>query len=579
MKFAREIAGLSITAVVLSQCGCSASGFRNLFAKNQRSEFHTLEELDAKKDAASAESAAAAKSAETKTASWNPFKRDAETTTPATAPDSKTASKETGFWRNPFGGDPDKVTDPFLPAGKEAAARADEVRTAAMEEDEEESGDSAASDNRIARASAVRDDADGDEASKITARPRKSSDTDSLHGAEELEVAEPLILKAGEPSLADRRAELERQKIVELEELLASGDFRRKARTARETITKAGVDAETRAQRAKDAVVDGSAAAARQARTDASERVAQIDNFFEELEDEGSRAADQVTEEVTEAAFELAEADEPQDEQSQSETSTRMKRSTTPPKGAGTNGRSDRAASSVSTAKSADTSINLFDEVLASSTAAENEEDTEEHADEPAVRNSVAKQPADNSDFQWQASRPTVKTAAARGTAKNIRQVALTDESATTENTREKDQWLEDEVFAPTASLKAPAPGKTVAKVRNVSGTTGNRGQQSVADPFVSGELEQTSTETPAAVPTPGMRPEPDERRGSVIPEAPLPDADSAAVPETPQATAPAAAISTRSWIAIAAGLAIVGLLFLPSRRRTGIPATVSAQN
>lgn len=573
MKFAREIAGLSITAVVLSQCGCSASGFRNLFAKNQRSEFHTLEELDAKKDAASAESATAAKSAETKTASWNPFKRDSETTAPATAPDSKTASKETGFWKNPFGGNPDKVTDPFLPAGKEAAAKADEVRTAAMEEDEEESGDTAARDNRIARASAVRDDADEDEAPKITARPRKSPDTDSLRGAEELEVAEPLILKSGEPSLADRRAELERQKIVQLEELLASGDFRRKARTARETVTKAGVDAEARAQRTKDAVVDRSAAAAQQARTDASERVARIDDFFEELEDKGSRAAD----EMTEAAFELAEADEPQDEQS-SESSPRTKRAAAAPKGAGTNRRNDRSASSVSTAKSADTNINLFEEVLASSTPAETEEDAEENADEPAVRNSAAKQPADNSDFQWQASRPAVKTASGRDAKKNIRQVALMDESATTENTQEKDQWLEDEVFAPTAALKAPAPGKTVAKVRNVSGTTGNRGQQSVADPFVSGELEQTSTETPAAVPTPGMRPEPDERQGSVIPEVSLPDADSATVPATPQAAAPATGLSTRSWIAIAAGLAIVGLLFLPSKRRTGIPVTASAQ-
>ena len=569
MKFAREIAGLSITAVVLSQCGCSASGFRNLFAKNQRSEFHTLEELDAKKDAASAESATAAKSAETKTASWNPFKRDSETT----APDSKTASKETGFWKNPFGGNSDKVTDPFLPAGKEAAAKADEVRTAAMEEDEEESGDTAARDNRIARASAVRDDADEDEAPKITARPRKSPDTDSLRGAEELEVAEPLILKSGEPSLADRRAELERQKIVQLEELLASGDFRRKARTARETVTKAGVDAEARAQRTKDAVVDRSAAAAQQARTDASERVARIDDFFEELEDKGSRAAD----EMTEAAFELAEADEPQDEQS-SESSPRTKRAAAAPKGAGTNRRNDRSASSVSTAKSADTNINLFEEVLASSTPAETEEDAEENADEPAVRNSAAKQPADNSDFQWQASRPAVKTASGRDAKKNIRQVALMDESATTENTQEKDQWLEDEVFAPTAALKAPAPGKTVAKVRNVSGTTGNRGQQSVADPFVSGELEQTSTETPAAVPTPGMRPEPDERQGSVIPEVSLPDAESATVPATPQAAAPATGLSTRSWIAIAAGLAIVGLLFLPSKRRTGIPVTASAQ-
>ena len=576
MKFAREIAGLSITAVVLSQCGCSASGFRNLFAKNQRSEFHTLEELDAKKDAASAESAAAAKSAETKTASWNPFKRDSETTTPATAPESKTASRETGFWKNPFGGNPDKVTDPFLPAGKEAAAKADEVRTAAMEEeDEEEPGDTTASKNRIAKASAVRDDADENEAPKITARPRKSSDTDSLHGAEELEVAEPLILKAGERSVADRRAELERQKIVQLEELLASGDFRRKARTARETVTKAGVDAEARAQRSREAIVDSSAAAAKQARTDASERVAQIDNFFEELEDKGSRAADQVTEEVTEAAFELAEVDEPQDEQSQSETSTRMKRTTTPPKGAGTTGRSDRAASAASATKRADTQINLFEDALASSTSAE----ADPEADQPTVRKSAAEDAAENSDFQWQASRPAVKASSGRGAAKNIRQVALTDESVTAENTVGKDQWLEDEVFAPTAALKAPAPGKAVAKVRNVSGTNGNRGQQSVADPFVSGELEQPGADNPAAVPTPGVRPEPDERRGSAIPEVSLPDADTATPAKTPQATAPAARLSTRSWVAIAAGLAVVGLLFLPSRRRTGTPVTASAQS
>ena len=571
MKFAREIAGLSITAVVLSQCGCSASGFRNLFAKNQRSEFHTLEELDAKKDAASAESAAAAKSAEAKAASWSPFKRDSETTTPATAPDSKTASRETGFWKNPFGGNPDKVTDPFLPAGKEAAATTDEVRTAAMEEDEEESGDTDARDNRIARASAVRDDADEDEAPKITARPRKSSATDARRGAEELEVAEPLILKSGERSVADRRAELERQKIVQLEELLASGDFRRKARTARETVTKAGTDAEARVQRSREAIVDSSAAAAKQARTEASERVAQIDDFFEELEEQGSLAADQ----VTETAFELAEADESQDEQSESESSTRVKRSVTPPNGAGTPGRSDRAASAVSATKRADTQINLFEDALASSTPAE----ADPEADQPAVRKSAVEDAAENSDFQWQASRPAVKASSGRGAAKNIRQVALTDESATTENTGGKDQWLEDEVFAPTAALKAPNPGKAAAKVRNVSGTTGNRGQQSVADPFVSGELEQPGADNPAAVPTPGARPEPDERRGSAIPEVSLPDADTAAASKTPQATAPAAGLSTRSWVAIAAGLAVVGLLFLPSRRRTGTPVTASAQS
>ena len=571
MKFAREIAGLSITAVVLSQCGCSASGFRNLFAKNQRSEFHTLEELDAKKDAASAESAAAAKSAEAKAASWSPFKRDSETTSPATAPDSKTASRETGFWKNPFGGNPDKVTDPFLPAGKEAAATTDEVRTAAVEEDEEESGDTDARDNRIARASAVRDDADEDEAPKITARPRKSSATDARRGAEELEVAEPLILKSGERSVADRRAELERQKIVQLEELLASGDFRRKARTARETVTKAGTDAEARVQRSREAIVDSSAAAAKQARTEASERVAQIDDFFEELEEQGSLAADQ----VTETAFELAEADESQDEQSESESSTRVKRSVTPPNGAGTPGRSDRAASAVSATKRADTQINLFEDALASSTPAE----ADPEADQPAVRKSAVEDAAENSDFQWQASRPAVKASSGRGAAKNIRQVALTDESATTENTGGKDQWLEDEVFAPTAALKAPNPGKAAAKVRNVSGTTGNRGQQSVADPFVSGELEQPGADNPAAVPTPGARPEPDERRGSAIPEVSLPDADTAAAPKTPQATAPAAGLSTRSWVAIAAGLAVVGLLFLPSRRRTGTPVTASAQS
>ncbi len=571
MKFAREIAGLSITAVVLSQCGCSASGFRNLFAKNQRSEFHTLEELDAKKDAASAESAAAAKSAEAKAASWSPFKRDSETTTPATAPDSKTASRETGFWKNPFGGNPDKVTDPFLPAGKEAAATTDEVRTAAMEEDEEESGDTDARDNRIARASAVRDDADEDEAPKITARPRKSSATDARRGAEELEVAEPLILKSGERSVADRRAELERQKIVQLEELLASGDFRRKARTARETVTKAGTDAEARVQRSREAIVDSSAAAAKQARTEASERVAQIDDFFEELEEKGALAADQ----VTETAFELAEADESQDEQSESESSTRVKRSVTPTNGAGTPGRSDRAASAVSATKRADTQINLFEDALASSTPAE----ADPEADQPAVRKSAVEDAAENSDFQWQASRPAVKASSGRGAAKNIRQVALTDESATTENTGGKDQWLEDEVFAPTAALKAPNPGKAAAKVRNVSGTTGNRGQQSVADPFVSGELEQPGADNPAAVPTPGAQPEPDARRGSAIPEVSLPDADTAAAPKTPQATAPAAGLSTRSWVAIAAGLAVVGLLFLPSRRRTGTPVTASAQS
>ncbi len=229
----------------------------------------------------------------------------------------------------------------------------------------------------------------------------------------------------------------------------------------------------------------------------------------------------------------------------------------------------------MSATKRADTQINLFEDALASSTPAE----ADPEADQPAVRKSAVEDAAENSDFQWQASRPAVKASSGRGAAKNIRQVALTDESATTENTGGKDQWLEDEVFAPTAALKAPNPGKAAAKVRNVSGTTGNRGQQSVADPFVSGELEQPGADNPAAVPTPGARPEPDERRGSAIPEVSLPDADTAAAPKTPQATAPAAGLSTRSWVAIAAGLAVVGLLFLPSRRRTGTPVTASAQS
>lgn len=553
MKIAREIAGLSITAVLLSQCGCSASSFRNLFAKNNRSDLHTLEELDAKNSSKAAENAAAAKPADTKTASWNPFKRDQRAAEAQADSAATTASTGAGFWKNPFGENDVHGTDPFLPADEHDSPEQSEVKTADAKKDRETDDQ----DGEIARTSGTLD-AEGDSSDiTITSKRGKSAAEKSVLTAAELEVAEPLILHSGDQAVASHSSELEKQKIMQLEELLASGDFRKSARNARETAAKAADQAESRLSHSTAAIAKKGASAAEQARSVAKKGSAEFDEFFEELETEGSQTA----EKAVEMAMEFSETDEGESDEELIANAQRQSDQDSVEEAVGekadTHSRRKKAAMS-STADAVD----LFGD--SGILPEPGNSATRDRRDVEFTDNDAPEQ----SDFQWQASRKQVEKKSPARSKNGVRQASMKDDAAVGSREPETDSWLQDEIFAPRTAPKHPA--KTVSASGGAARTAVRRRGQPSADPFVSGDMDGTSVEETEGVPAPAKVGDPEAKAEETVSEAILPTEINPEKHKASGASSKRPGLSTRSWLAIAAGLTIVGFLFLPARRKTG---------
>ncbi len=548
MKIAREIAGLSITAVLLSQCGCSASSFRNLFAKNHRSDFHTLEELDAKDSSKTAETAAATKSVDAKTTSWNPFKRGSQTTEAQADSAATTASTGSGFWKNPFGEDDSPGPDPFLPADDDDSAKQSDVKTAEAENDRD--ADDRA--GQIARTSGVRDTDSDSSDMTIAAKPRKSAEEKSVLTAAELEIAEPLILRSEDQPVASSMKEFEKQKIMQLEELLASGDVRKTVRNARGTTAKAGEQAESALSRSRAAIAEKSANASAKARSVARKGSAEFDEFFEELEVKGSQTAQQLADAVTD----------------DSETGEAEPDEVLIPN-SGKKSRTDSFDSTV-----ADHSDSLESDVLKTDDAMDLVADSNSlpKPGKVASQNGRKVEFADNnetaqSDFQWQSSRkPAEKKSDARA-ANGVRQVSMMDDAGVDSAKSETDNWLQDEIFAPKPAPKLPA--RTVSANAGAPKNSGRRREQPAADPFVSGEMDGLSVEEQESAPAPAAVRDPEASTEDTVSEAVLPG--DVRLDDQGATIAPSGrkGLSTRSLVAIVAGLTIVGFLFLPARRKT----------
>lgn len=548
MKIAREIAGLSITAVLLSQCGCSASSFRNLFAKNHRSDFHTLEELDAKDSSKTAETAAATKSVDAKTTSWNPFKRDSQTTEAQADSAATTASAGSGFWKNPFGGDDSPGTDPFLPAEDDDSAKQSDVKTADVENDRE--ADDRA--GKIARTSGIRDtDSDSSDIT-IAAKPRKTAEEKSVLTAAELEIAEPLIPRSEDQSVASTMKEFEKQKITQLEELLASGDLRKTVRNARGTAAKAGEQAESTLSRSRATIAEKGANASAKARSVTRKGSAEVDEFFEELEAEGSQTAQQLADAVTDYS-----------EASEAEPNEVLN------PGSGRKRWTDSFGSTV-----ADHSDSQDSAVLKTDDAVDLAADSNilPKSGKSASQNGRKVELTDNdetaqSDFQWQSSRkPAEKKSDARA-ANGVRQVSMMDDAGADSAKSETDNWLKDEIFAPKPAPKLPA--RTVSANAVAPKNSGRRREQPAADPFVSGEMDGLSVEEQESPPAPAAVRDPEAGTEDTVSEAVLPGEVSLDDQGATIAPSGRGGLSTRSWVAIVAGLTIVGFLFLPARRKT----------
>ncbi|MEI7700330.1 MAG: hypothetical protein WCK86_11065 [Planctomycetia bacterium] len=547
MKIAREIAGLSITAVLLSQCGCSASSFRNLFAKNHRSDFHTLEELDAKDSSKTAETAAATKSVDAKTTSWNPFKRDGQTAETQADSAATTASAGAGFWKNPFGGDDSPGTDPFLPAEDDNSTKQSDVKTAEAEHDRD--ADDRA--GQIARTSGIRDTDSDSSDMTIAAKPRKSAEENSVLTAAELEIAEPLILRSEDQPVASSMKEFEKQKIMQLEELLASGDVQKTVRNARGTATKAGEQAESTLSRSRAAIAEKSANASAKARSVAQKGSAEFDEFFEELESEGSQTAQQLADAVTD----YSETGEAGPDEALIPNSGKKSR-----KGSFDSTVADHSDSQDSDVLKSD---DVMDLIADSNSLPKPGKSASQHGRKVEF--------ADNdetvqSDFQWQSSRkPAEKKSDARA-ANGVRQVSMMDDAGVDSAKPETDNWLQDEIFAPKPAPKLPA--RTVSANAVAPKNSGRRREQPAADPFVSGEMDGLSVEEQESAPAPAAVRDPEASTEDTVSEAVLPG--DVRLDDQGATIAPSGrkGLSTRSLVAIVAGLTIVGFLFLPARRK-----------
>jgi hypothetical protein len=190
-------------------------------------------------------------------------------------------------------------------------------------------------------------------------------------------------------------------------------------------------------------------------------------------------------------------------------------------------------------------------------------------------RNSRKVEFADNdetaqSDFQWQSSRkPAEKKSDARA-ANAVRQVSMMDDAGVDSAKPETDNWLQDEIFAPKPAPKLPA--RTVSANAGAPKSSGRRREQPAADPFVSGEMDGLSVEEQESAPAPAAVRDPDAGTEETVSEAVLPGEVSLDDQGVTIAPSGRKGLSTRSWVAIVAGLTIVGFLFLPARRKTAAP-------
>ena len=185
-----------IGLLLLLQAGCSTTSLRNLFSWNRRGDYHTLEELEKQSGKKAKEP--------TKTASWNPLKRNTEAATkPAEAPvaDSAGAADQT--------------------SGKQAAANA--VATV--------SGDPFLKDD------AAQPDRKRSEIRRVSAE---------ISQPEPAEAAEPLITgrvakaASGKPSENLAKTSLEARKLAELDALLEGRELAGARRLSSEAVVKAG---------------------------------------------------------------------------------------------------------------------------------------------------------------------------------------------------------------------------------------------------------------------------------------------------------------------------------------------------
>jgi hypothetical protein len=171
------------------------------------------------------------------------------------------------------------------------------------------------------------------------------------------------------------------------------------------------------------------------------------------------------------------------------------------------------------------------------------------------------------SDFQWQSSRKTAEKKPNARAANGVRQVSMLDDAGVDSAKSETDNWLQDEIFAPKPASKLAA--RTVSANAGGPKNSGRRREQPAADPFVSGEMDSLSVEEPEAAPAPAAVRDPEASSEEAASEAVLPgevnlDDQGATIAPGGRRT-----LSTRSWVAIVAGLTIVGFLFLPARRKT----------
>lgn len=185
-----------IGLLLLLQAGCSTTSLRNLFSWNRRGDYHTLEELEKQSGKKAKEP--------TKTAAWNPLKRNTEAATkPAEAPVA------------------DSVGDADQTSGKQAAANA--VATVL--------GDPFLKDD------AAQPDRKRSEIRRVSAE---------ISQPEPAEAAEPLIsgtvakAATGKPSENSAKSSLEARKLAELDALLEGRELAGARRLNSEAVVKAG---------------------------------------------------------------------------------------------------------------------------------------------------------------------------------------------------------------------------------------------------------------------------------------------------------------------------------------------------
>lgn len=548
---------LLLSLFLLGETGCTTRSLRNLFVLNRKSDLHTVEERDSaqKKTVDSSEES----SEPVKNASWNPFKRGGSDSGAADPSEKRGAiaasEKPTAGFRLPFGGEDISNEDPFL---QDESAR--DLRESPVTQERQGDEDQ----NEVAPSGTP-------DSSERPIRRTAAGRSESIASSDSADKA--IVERPFRTTVRPARSELEEQRLAELDALLEG----RELAAVRET----GRSAVASASKTSAALKSRSELAAKQAREAATEKKQSAELAAREIQ--GSLAdAEGVLGEVRAAKTSSRSV-----VRAQERAEPLILRRPQAKRAVAGNSELDEAVEE----STADESSEVLDsdtavaaaEILFGDLQPKRKVTVREDQNSPATA-------ARNNDreFGWKSSEPAaghsgkVPTLARSGNQGNmgpLRLAGLQQEFVREEEKEEGEAEdslptiapIEDTESTPEFDeMPASAPIQHAPTPRNRARSNAYPS----ADPF----MEPTAAEEPANSPIISADVWDKEYDEAEREEVGHPDSGTVSAPVSVTNGDWMPPLSARTWVLAVGGLALLAMLFIPSRRRGAGPQTTVSQ-